>query len=139
LTELDIPTRNSAPADVAVDGSGGVWFTELRANKIGRYSGGRFEEFSVPSEAAGLTSLAVAPDGSVWFTELRHHKLGRLRNGSITEFSLPRPNARPFGLAVAGSGEVWYTDLSGWVGNLPAQRAQADEMDLGRILAWLLG
>jgi virginiamycin B lyase len=139
LTELDIPTRNSAPADVAVDGSGGVWFTELRANKIGRYSAGRFEEFSVPSEAAGLTSLAVAPDGSVWFTELRHHKLGRLRNGSITEFSLPRPNARPFGLAVAGSGEVWYTDLSGWVGKLPAQRAQADELDLGRILAWLLG
>ena len=60
---------------MAIDRSGGVWFIELRAGKIGRYAGGRFAEFPVPGPQAGLTNLAVAPDGSVWFTALREHKL----------------------------------------------------------------
>jgi virginiamycin B lyase len=133
--EIDLPTRNATPADVAVDDSGGVWLTELRANKLARYREGRFDEFAAPGEAAGLTSLAVAPDGSVWFTELRQQKLARLRDGSIAEFPLPRPEARPFGVAVDASGNVWYTDLSGWVGKLPGYQAQADRLDLGRMLA----
>jgi virginiamycin B lyase len=140
-SELDVPTRNSTPTDIAVDGSGGVWFTELRSNRIGHFAAGRFDEFDVPSEAAGLTSLAVAPDGSVWFTELRHQKLARLRNGSFAEWALPRPNARPFGVGVDGRGDVWYTDLSGWVGKLPAERARADwiDFDLGKVSTWLPG
>jgi virginiamycin B lyase len=140
-TELDVPTRNATPTDIAVDGSGGVWFTELRANRIGHFANGRYDEFVVPAAAAGLTSLAVAPDGSVWFTELRHQKLGRLRNGSFAEWPLPRRDARPFGLGIDRRGDVWYTDLSGWVGKLPAERARADwiDLDVGRVVAWLRG
>jgi virginiamycin B lyase len=137
-TEIELPTRGANPSDIAVDATGGVWFTELRANKIGHFFDGRFEEFAMLGEAVGLTSLAVAPDGGVWFAELRRQRLGRLRHGSIVEFALPRDTARPFGVAVADSGDVWYTDLSGWLGQLPAQRARSDPLDLGRVFAWLL-
>jgi virginiamycin B lyase len=136
-TEFDVVTRNSTPTDVALDGSGGVWFTELRTNKIGHLVENHFSEFDLPNAAPGVTSLAVAPDGSVWFTELRRHSLARLRNGSITEFTLDRPDARPFSVAVSAVGDVWYADLSGWIGKLPAARAQADSLDLGRLFGWL--
>ncbi|MDQ3810568.1 MAG: hypothetical protein M3336_09780 [Chloroflexota bacterium] len=127
--ELEIPTRSAGPSDVAVDSSGAVWFVELRAGKIGRFAEGRFSEFAVPSPQAGLTSLAVAADGSVWFTALREHKLVRLRDGSFVEFRLPRRDARPFGVAVDARGNVWYTDLSGWLGMLRAEEAQASGLD----------
>ncbi len=125
VTEIDIPTRASGPSDIAVDATGAVWFLEFRSNKIGRYAGGRFTEFPVPTARAALTGLAVAPDGSVWFGELRASALGRLRDGVFTEFRLPRADARPFSVAVDRAGNIWYTDLHGWLGKLPAERAQA--------------
>jgi len=111
--------------DVAVGIDGAVWFVEIAANKIGRFAGGRFEEFAVPTPSAGLTGLAVAPDGAAWFTELRGHRLGRVHGGAITEYVLPRADARPFGIAVDAGNNVWYTDLSGWLGRLDADRARA--------------
>jgi virginiamycin B lyase len=125
LSELDIPTRGSVPSDIRVDPTGAVWFLEFRANKIGRYAGQRFTEFPVPTPSAGLTGLAIAPDGAVWFAEIRGHALGRLRDGVITEFALPRSDARPFDVAVDAANDVWYTDLSGWLGRLSHERAQA--------------
>jgi virginiamycin B lyase len=125
VTALDVPTRNSGLGDVAVDRNGAVWFLELRANKIGRWAEGRFTELAVPTPSAGLTALAVAPDGAVWFTELSVGKLGRLHNGRVVEFPLPRAEARPFGVTVDAANNVWYTDLSGWLGMLPADRAEA--------------
>ena len=125
VTALDVPTHNSGVGDIALDQGGAVWFLELRANKIGRFAEGRFTEFMVPSPSAGLTALAAAHDGSIWFTELSLGKLGRLRDGRVTEFRLPRAEGRPFGVAVDMANNVWYTDLSGWLGMLPADRAEA--------------
>jgi virginiamycin B lyase len=123
-TAFDVPTRKSGLSDIAVALDGAVYFLEITANKIGRFAGGRFEEYAVPTPIAGLTALAVAPDGAAWFTELRGHGLGRLHNGTITEFKLPRPDARPFGITVDGANNVWYADLSGWLGRLDAGRAR---------------
>jgi virginiamycin B lyase len=123
-TTFDVPTRRSGLGDIAVDAGGAVWFLEITANKIGRFAGGRFEEFAVPTPGAGLTALAVAPDGAAWFTELRAHRLGRLHGGAIVEFPLPRREARPFGIIVDPDNNVWYTDLSGWLGRLDADRAR---------------
>jgi virginiamycin B lyase len=124
MDAFDVPTRRSGLGDVAVDASGAVWFLEINANKVGRFTGGRVEEFAVPTPNAGLTALAVATDGAVWFTELRAHRLGRLHGGTITEFALPRRDARPFGIAVDSTNNVWYTDLTGWLGRLDASRAR---------------
>ncbi len=128
-SELELPTRSAGPTDIAIDANGAVWFLELRAGKIGRFAGGRFDEFSVPNQQAGLTSLAVAPDGTVWLAALREHKLLRLRDGTFTDFQLSRPGARPFGVAVDGLGNVWYTDLGGWLGRLHADEAQASGLN----------
>jgi virginiamycin B lyase len=142
LAEFDVPTRGAGPTDVAVDAAGVVWFLELRAGKVGRFADGHFSEYPVRAPAAGLTSLAVAPDGSVWFTELREHKLGNLRDGNLVELQLPRDDARPFGVAVDAQGNVWYTDLTGWLGQLPAERALATTSTSGldlRMFSWLGG
>lgn len=124
MAVFDVPTSRSGLGDVAVDPGGAVWFLEMRANKIGRFAAGRFQEFVVPTPSAGLVAIAVAPDGAAWFTELRGHKLGRIHQGVITEFPMPRPDARPYGVAVDSANNVWYTDLSGWVGRLGADRAR---------------
>lgn len=124
MHSYDIPTRSSSPADIAVGSDGTVWFLEFRGNKVGRFAGGRIEEFPVGEMSAGLTGLAVAPDGAVWFGMLRKGSLGRLRGGTIKEFMLPRKGARPYSVAVDSQGNVWYTDISGYVGMLKAAAAQ---------------
>ncbi|HEV8210382.1 MAG TPA: hypothetical protein VGP77_09685 [Vicinamibacterales bacterium] len=123
-TAIDVPIRQSGLIDIAVAKDGAVWFLAAGANKIGRYAGGRFEEFSVPTPNAGLTALAVAPDGAAWFTALRAHRLGRVYQGVVTEFALPRDNARPISIAVDAENNVWYADLAGWIGKLSADRAR---------------
>jgi virginiamycin B lyase len=123
-TAIDVPIRQSGLSDIAIAKDGAVWFLAAGANKIGRYAGGRFEEFSVPTPNAGLTALAVAPDGAAWFTALRAHRLGRVNQGFVTEFALPRDNARPISIAVDAGNNVWYADLAGWIGKLSADRAQ---------------
>ncbi len=121
---IDVPIRQSGLGDIAVGNDGVVWFLAAGANKIARFTDGRFEAFTVPTPNAGLTALAVAPDGAAWFTELRGHRIGRVHRGEVTEFVLPRANARPFGIAVDAANNVWYTDLGGWVGKLEADRAR---------------
>jgi virginiamycin B lyase len=123
MTEIDTLTRQSEPVDIAVDGQGAVWFSQARANRIGRYADGQFQEYPVTVPSAALTGLAVAPDGSIWFAMTRAGKLGRLRDGQITEVSLPRDGARPISLAVDGTGRVWYADIRGRVGSIAPDRA----------------
>jgi len=123
MTEHQIPTPGVSPTDVAIDGSGAVWFLEFRSDRIGRYAAGKFEEFALPEAKLGLSGLAAAPDGAVWFGMLRRGSIGRLRNGQFVEIKLPRERARPFSVAVDPSGNVWYADIVGYVGMLPAAEA----------------
>lgn len=120
MKSFDIPTRNSSPSDIAVDGQGSVWFVQFRGNKLGKMSGEKFEEFSLGEQNAGPTGLAVARDGSVWMGLLREGKLARFKNGKFERIDLPRPNARPYSVAVDKEGNLWYTDISGFVGKIPA-------------------
>ena len=122
---VDVPVRQAGLSDIAVAADGTVWLLAAGANKVVRYAGGRFDEFSVPTPNAGLTALAVAPDGAAWFAALRAHRIGRVRQGVVTEFALPRENARPIAIAVDADNNVWYADLAGWIGRLAADRARA--------------
>jgi virginiamycin B lyase len=122
---VDVPVRQAGLSDIAIAADGAVWLLAAGANKIVRYAGGRFDEFSVPTPNAGLTALAVAPDGAAWFAALRAHRIGRVQQGVVTEFALPRENARPIAIAVDADNNVWYADLAGWIGRLAADRARA--------------
>ncbi|MEQ1806842.1 MAG: hypothetical protein ABL900_15805 [Burkholderiaceae bacterium] len=123
MTEHEIPTPGVSPTDVAVDASGAVWFLEFRTDRIGRFQGGKFDEFTPGEAKVGLTGLAAAPNGDVWFGMLRKGSLGRLRGGKIVEFKLPRERARPYSVAIDKPGNVWYADISGFVGMIPAGEA----------------
>ncbi len=119
-----MPTRASGLGDVAVGADGTVWFLEIAANKIGRFAGGRFEEFAVPTPTPGSPrslSPRMAAPGSPSSAATGS---GGSRAGPSREFVLPREDARPFGIAVDAANNVWYTDLSGWVGRLDADRAR---------------
>lgn len=124
MTDYEIPTRGSAPSDIAIDAAGRVWFLEFRSNKIGSFADGKFTEYAVPGEWSGLTGLAVAPDGAIWFGMLRAQSLGRLRNGEFKFFRMPRDTARPYTLAADAEGNIWYADISGYVGKLAAHAAR---------------
>ena len=124
MTEHEIPSPGVSPTDIAVDATGSVWFLEFRADRIGRFQAGKFEEFTVTPEKAGLTGLAVTPEGAVWFGLLRKGSIGRLKDGKIVEFRLPRADARPYSLTTDREGNVWYADISGYVGMLPAVEAR---------------
>lgn len=118
VEELDVPTRGSAPTDVAVDAKGDVWFLEFRGNKLGRYSQGRFTEYPMPENANGLSGLAIAGNGDVWFGVLRAGALGRWHDGKIEILRFPREHARPYSLAADAAGNIWYVDIAGYVGRV---------------------
>jgi len=124
MTDYEIPTRGSAPSDIAVDASGRVWFLEFRSNKLGSFADGKFTEHDVPGEWSGLTGLTVAPDGAIWFGMLRAQTLGRFHNGEFKLFKIPRETARPYTLAADAEGNIWYADISGYVGMLAADAAR---------------
>ena len=92
----------------------------MSADRVARYSNGRFEEFDVGEQGAAPSGLAVAPDGTVWFAMLRAGSIGRLRAGVVERFRIPRDHARPFSVALDRAGNVWYADISGYVGRLEA-------------------
>jgi virginiamycin B lyase len=126
IAEYEIPTRGSAPSDIAVDGKGVVWFLEFRGNKIGRYADGKFDEFPDPEGESAISGIAVAPDGAVWFGAMRGGLLGRLKDGRFRLFRFPREDARPFSVAADRQGNIWYADIRGFVGMLSADQAKAD-------------
>jgi virginiamycin B lyase len=122
VENLEIPRPGALPTDVAAGSDGSVWFLQFRANRIGRWRSGTFDDFEIGGESAGLSGLAVAPDKSVWFGMLRRSSLGRLRDGKIKAFKLPRDNARPYTLVIDPVGNVWYADITGYIGMLPADQ-----------------
>lgn len=118
LTEIPIPTSNSAPHDVVIAPGGNPWLTEGQGNKIALFSVGtlsRFTEipvFTPDSEPYGIAmESASGVARAVWFTERDGNKLGRFTGDHSFpwEYSLPTPNSRPTDIVVDGEGCAWYT------------------------------
>jgi virginiamycin B lyase len=124
VESLEMPRPGTLPTDIAAGADGSVWFIQFRANRIGRWRDGKFEDFEIAKESVGLSGLAVAPDGAVWFGMLRRSSLGRLRGGELKVFKLPRETARPYTIAIDPAGNVWYADITGYVGMLPARHTR---------------
>lgn len=121
IQEFPIPTPDSGPTGVALGGVDGFWFTEFRANKIGkarihsspadfpRFVNDGFVEFSIPTPASGPTAITDGP-GGLWFTESLAGKIGRITpDGTITEFAIPTANSGPAGIT-ATFDFVWFTE-----------------------------
>jgi virginiamycin B lyase len=124
LRELWVPTAGAFPHDAAAAPDGAFWFTEMRANKIGRLdpSTGKVREYRLRTPDSDPHGLAVAEDGSVWFTASAKGYIGRLdpESGDVREYALPDRRAKdPHTLVFAPDGTLWFTvELSDFVGRL---------------------
>jgi streptogramin lyase len=114
----DLPV-NASSLHLALDSSGGVWFTESWKEKIGRLtpSTGAVVEWAVTGSQP--VAIAVAADGTVWYTDRERNRIGHFEptTNALTEYPLPA-NARPVQLALGASGEVWFTTEQNWIGRL---------------------
>jgi virginiamycin B lyase len=114
FTEFDIPTEDSRPLAITRGSDDNLWFTELRANTIGRISpGGVITELPNVVSNGSLFDLAAATDGTVWFADWSGY-IGRVRtDGTINVVPVPTPNGGPIGITVATDGAVWFTENAG--------------------------
>ncbi len=97
------------PYGIAVGPDRALWFSEDRANRIGRMTtDGEFSSFPLPTGAAGPMTIAPGPDGACWFSLRQGGAIGSIApEGSISIHPLPRPDAAPFGIAAGPDGAVW--------------------------------
>jgi polyhydroxybutyrate depolymerase len=116
-----LPTPGAEPFDLAAGPDGSVWFTEFRADMIGRISqSGVIAQYKVPTADAGPYQIAAGPRGSMWFTEYNTAKVGRVSpNGHVAEFQLQKPTHGGISDITAGpDGNVWLTEQDGLVARI---------------------
>ena len=97
---------------VTLGPDGAVWFTENRANKIGRISRtGMVREFPL-GPASGPEYIVAGPDHALWFTEQADY-IGRITpSGSIREFEVPTRGAGTWKITVGQDRNLWFTEVS---------------------------
>jgi virginiamycin B lyase len=110
ITEYGAP--GDGPYDVAVDGAGRVYFTEMAAARIGRFDprSQTLAEFRVPTAGSGPRGIVVAPDGTVIFTETTANKIGWFDPQRSAFHEYPTGNAlAPNTPVLVGDGVVYFT------------------------------
>lgn len=124
LRDFAVPTADAVPHDVALGNEGSVWFTEERADKIGRLdpTTGTFQEYLLETPGAGPHGIALDRAGNVWFTANAKGFIGKLDPGTGRFTKYPLPDARagdPHSLAFGRAGTLWFTvQKGGFVGKL---------------------
>jgi len=112
-----VPTQLSSPYQVAVDGSGNVWFTEIDGGKIGEITPqGAIREYKVPTGVSagsgtsltGPAGIAIGKGGMVWFTQVYADSVGSFSNGTFHEYPLSGAIS-PTGIALDSRGDAWVT------------------------------
>jgi len=124
VREFGVPTPDAEPFDIAAGPDAAMWFTEFRADKIGRISrSGQITEYPVPTPDAGPYQIAAGPDGFMWFTEYNTTRIGRVSpSGQVSEISLPRPSYGGAGIASSPGRALWVADPAGFADQLTSAR-----------------
>jgi polyhydroxybutyrate depolymerase len=120
-----LPTPDAEPFDLAAGPDGSVWFTEFRADMIGRISqSGVLTQYKVPTAGAGPYQIAAGPQGSMCFTEYNTAKVGRVSpNGHVAEFRLPKPTYGGTGIIGSAPGPALMADPAGAIDRISAAGA----------------
>jgi len=114
IKEYPVPTADSLPHDPAAGPDGSLWFTEQKANKIGKMdpASGNIREFPLRTPDSGPHGLVVDKHGNVWFTANSKGYIGKLNpeNGNVTEYPLKSDRAKdPHTPVFDGNGILWFT------------------------------
>jgi virginiamycin B lyase len=109
-----LPTAASEPHGLVLDsGNGVIWFTQLAANRIGRFdlATQQIDEFPLPSPGGGPTGIDLDSNGMVWVALRDGNKVARLNPATeiIDEFPYTTDGAQFADLAVASNNLVWLT------------------------------
>jgi virginiamycin B lyase len=124
IQEWELPQANSLPHDPAVAPDGSLWYTAMRANRLGRLDPktGKLQEYPLKMAGSAPHGLAADKEGNIWFTANAKGYIGRLNpvSGALAEFPLPDRAAKdPHTLVFDGSGRLWFTVQNGnFVGRL---------------------
>ncbi len=116
-----LPTPNSMPRGIAVDGAGRAWVAEYAANRIAVADViGGVVEFPIPTLDSGPSGIALGPDGNMWFTEALANQVGRITPaGTITEFPIPTAASGPQGITAGADGNLWFAESgAGQIGRM---------------------
>jgi len=134
LRQFDVPTARAEPFDITAGPDGSMWFTEFRADKIGRISpSGKITEYQVPTPGAEPYQITIGPDRSVWFTEYNSASIGRVTpSGRVTQIKLPHPSGGGAGIASGPGAAVWVSDPVSFVDRInPAGRLTRTKLPAG--------
>src|SRR3989440_5290660 len=130
IEEWDVPTENSRPHDPAVAPDGALWFTEQRANKLGRLEPrtGQMREFLLPTPGSGPHGLVADREGNIWFTAISKGYVGKLdpKTGSVKEYPTKDRRARdPHTPVFDQRGRLWFTlEQSNFIGRLDPRNSE---------------
>lgn len=132
ITEYDIPTANSEPAGIMVDGEGTIWFVERSGNKLGAFDSvtETFTEYLYSPSDAALEDIAGRPSSNhIWFTAPGVDRLVRFdssaeefRDVPTSDFGLPPYT--PSQVVVDNNGNPWVSTDEGLVGRFAAATFQ---------------
>jgi virginiamycin B lyase len=120
LSVFPVPTAGSGPEGATIGPDGSIWFVELNAGKIGRFTpGGGFQEFTLPNPTSAPEQITSGSDGSLWFTELNNNAIGRITvDGKVTEFPLPHTGSFPISITWDPLGALYFTEGAGRIGSM---------------------
>ena len=100
---------------MAVTRDDAAWFTETRAEQIGRVTeSGSFTEYPLVSGVIASGWMTAEADGSLWFAG-EGNDIGRITpSGSVTSFPLNGPSYAAIveGITLGPDGNVWFTTIA---------------------------
>lgn len=88
---VSLPTPDSEPYGITLQGNDVVWFTERAGNRLGRYqvSGGALVEYGLPTPGGEPTDVVVDADGCAWYAAPGANRIGRFCPGALDRTYLP--------------------------------------------------
>lgn len=110
IVTYPIPHSDAGAVGITRSSDGTVWFTEQRANQIGRLNrDGSIDEFPA-ARSSYPDQIVIGPDGNVWFTEFGVKKLAWMtRDGFVRAYDM---GTSPVDVITRGT-ELWFTLIDG--------------------------